>query len=374
MKIYLVGGAVRDDLLGLPVKERDWVVVGAERQQLLDLGYFPVDREFPVFLHPESGEEYALARREVKTGTGYKGFEVYSGPDVTLEEDLLRRDLTVNAMARDGNGQIIDPYNGQEDLADGMLRHVSPAFVEDPVRLLRIARFAAKLGRWGFRIAHGTHSLMKKMSAGDDLAALRPERIWQEMRKALAEDQPWRFFEVLHRCGALQGRLPGVAGLMGDPASHKAGASSPAIEALKRATEISPDPTVRLTAFAYGLPIREGDLSVLPLERDYADLMELVLHCGDRFRACEKGAAEQLLDLIEQSRGLQQPQRFERLLEVCSALWPEASERVAPRLRQALEICAPISARELQQAGLQGAAIGEALRLERLEALLRRDI
>jgi len=187
MNIYLVGGAVRDQLLGLPVRDRDWVVVGATEAEMLERGFRRADAEFPVFLHPDTGEEYALARRETKTGPGYKGFRIDAGPDVTLEEDLVRRDLTINALARDQAGRLIDPFDGEADLEQGLLRHISPAFVEDPVRLLRVARFAARLGRWGFRVAHGTHRLLQRMAASEDLAALRPERLWQEPLPSVGE-------------------------------------------------------------------------------------------------------------------------------------------------------------------------------------------
>lgn len=190
MEIYLVGGAVRDKLLGLPVRERDWVVVGATPQQMLDLGYKPVGKDFPVFLHPETGEEYALARTERKTGPGYTGFAFHAAPDVTLEEDLRRRDLTINAMAEDAAGNLIDPFNGREDLDAGLLRHVSSAFAEDPVRILRLARFKARFGKWGFKVAHGTHALMKRMVASGEVDALVPERVWAETLKALGEDRP----------------------------------------------------------------------------------------------------------------------------------------------------------------------------------------
>ncbi|MEJ2592815.1 MAG: hypothetical protein P8178_15730 [Candidatus Thiodiazotropha sp.] len=234
MKIYLVGGAVRDRLLDLPVSERDWVVVGATPEQMLEQGFRRADADFPVFLHPQTGEEYALARTEVKTGPGYKGFAVESGPQVTLEQDLLRRDLTINALAMDEAGELIDPCGGRDDLENGLLRHITPAFSEDPVRLLRVARFAAKLGRWGFRVAHGTHGLMQKMAASPDLANLRAERVWRELVRAMGEPQPWRFFEVLHRCGALARLMPPLDRLMGDPAAATVRGSHRSARRLRR--------------------------------------------------------------------------------------------------------------------------------------------
>ncbi|BBF84760.1 tRNA nucleotidyltransferase [Aquitalea magnusonii] len=214
MQIYLVGGAVRDRLLGLPVKDRDWVVVGASVEAMLKQGYKPVGKDFPVFLHPRSHEEYALARTERKTGKGYHGFAFHADESVTLEQDLARRDLTINAIAEDEQGRVIDPYHGQQDLRAGILRHVSPAFAEDPVRILRLARFAA---RFGFSVAPQTMQLMQNMVAAGEVDALVAERVWQEMAKALMEDNPSRFFLVLRECGALQRILPEIDALFGVP-------------------------------------------------------------------------------------------------------------------------------------------------------------
>ncbi|TIC83118.1 multifunctional CCA addition/repair protein [Crenobacter intestini] len=214
MKCYTVGGAVRDRLLGLPVKDRDWVVVGASADQLVDLGFRPVGRDFPVFLHPKTHEEYALARTERKTGAGYHGFVFHASPEVTLEEDLARRDLTINAIAEDDNGELTDPYGGQADLAAGVLRHVSPAFAEDPVRILRVARFAA---RFGFAVAPATMTLMRTMVDNGEVDALVPERVWAELAKGLMEDHPSRMLDVLAECGALARVLPEVAALVGVP-------------------------------------------------------------------------------------------------------------------------------------------------------------
>ena len=202
MRIYLVGGAVRDKLLGLPIREKDWVVVGASPQELLDQGFKQVGKDFPVFLHPQTGDEYALARTERKTGPGYKGFAFHASPEVSLEQDLQRRDLTINAMAEDADGTLIDPYHGREDLDNGLLRHVSPAFAEDPVRILRVARFAAQFGKWGFKVAHGTNALMRNMVDSGEVDHLVPERVWGELARSLASDTPQRFFTVLAGCGA----------------------------------------------------------------------------------------------------------------------------------------------------------------------------
>ncbi len=214
MKIYEVGGAVRDELLGLRVTDRDYVVVGATPQEMLRLGFKPVGKDFPVFLHPKSHEEYALARTERKTARGYKGFKIHAAPDVTLEDDLARRDLTINAIAKDERGRIIDPYGGVKDLEAGVLRHVSPAFAEDPVRVLRVARFAA---RFGFDVAEETLELMREMTQNGEVDALVAERVWQELAKGLMEAKPSRMFEVLRQCGALNKILPEVDRLYGVP-------------------------------------------------------------------------------------------------------------------------------------------------------------
>ncbi|MBV8624604.1 MAG: multifunctional CCA addition/repair protein [Herbaspirillum sp.] len=219
MKIYTVGGAVRDGLLGLPVKDRDHVVVGATPQQLLDLGFRPVGKDFPVFLHPESQEEYALARTERKTAPGYKGFAFHAAPDVTLEDDLARRDLTINAIAQDQDGSLVDPYHGREDIAARVFRHVSDAFIEDPVRILRVARFAARFA--DFTVAPETNALMRRMVEEGEVDALVPERVWQELARGLMEHTPSRMFEVLRGCGALQRILPELDALWGVPQPEK---------------------------------------------------------------------------------------------------------------------------------------------------------
>src|SRR5215469_15268121 len=217
MQVYLVGGAVRDRLLGRPVKERDWVVVGATPEELERQGFVPVGREFPVFLHPQTHEEHALARLERKVGPGYRGFTTQFAPGVTLEEDLRRRDLTINAMAEDQHGALIDPYGGRADLEARLLRHVSEAFVEDPVRILRVARFAARFAGLGFRIADETFALMRRIVAAGEARTLVPERVWQETERALAAAQPEVFFGTLRACGALAVIFPEIDALFGVP-------------------------------------------------------------------------------------------------------------------------------------------------------------
>lgn len=267
MKSYLVGGAVRDTLLGLPVKDRDWVVVGATPQEMLDAGYQQVGRDFPVFLHPQSREEYALARTERKSGSGYTGFTCYAAPDVTLEQDLLRRDLTVNALAQDENGTIIDPFNGQQDLRQRILRHVSPAFNEDPLRVLRVARFAARYAHLSFRIADETMTLMRDMTEAGELAHLTPERVWKETESALRTRNPQVYFQVLRDCGALKVLFPEIDALFGVPAPAK---WHPEIDTgihtlmtVSMAAMLSPEVDVRFATLCHDLgkgltPLRSG--------------------------------------------------------------------------------------------------------------------
>jgi len=372
MKIYLVGGALRDRLLNLPVRDRDWVVVGATRERMLALGFSAVDAEFPVFIHPATGEEYALARRETKTGPGYKGFTVEAGPEVSLEEDLIRRDLTINALAEDESGLLIDPFGGRDDLDNGLLRHISPAFVEDPVRLLRVARFAARLGRWGFRVAHGTHRLLQRMADSGELDALRPERFWREMKQALAEDQPWRFFEVLQRCGALTHLIPELDRVLLPTSGHDGQGGVDSIAALRRAVNLNEGSEVRFAVLMYQAARQAGDtpgfLLSLRAEREYAELLEMLLRLGDHYPTAAVGDPEKTLKLIEQGRALQQPERFKQFLVACDALWPTGSDgRV--KITDALDRVKGINVSELQGEGLQGAALGQELRRRRLAVL-----
>lgn len=217
MQVYLVGGAVRDRILGHPVVEKDYVVVGATPDQLIAQGFQPVGKDFPVFLHPETKEEYALARTERKSGHGYHGFEFFTAPDVSLEEDLIRRDLTINAMAMDDEGQVIDPYHGLEDLNQKILRHVSDAFIEDPLRVLRVARFAARYHAYGFQVADETLDLMRKLAQSGELNTLTPERVWKETSRALMEEHADIYFDVLRQCGALKVLFPEIDALFGVP-------------------------------------------------------------------------------------------------------------------------------------------------------------
>lgn len=371
MRIYLVGGAVRDRLLGLPVEERDWVVVGATEQAMLALGFRRADADFPVFLHPESGEEYALARREVKTGPGYKGFRVESGPDVTLEEDLARRDLTINAIAEAEDGSLIDPYGGRADLDARLLRHITPAFVEDPVRLLRIARFAAKLGGLGFHVAHDTFALLRQMAGMEDLHHLRPERQWREMKKSLAMPQPWRFFETLQRCNALQVLIPPLAAQMAGEGCHEHGAGSPPMAALQRAVSNAAPPMVRFAVTFAGVDADTAALCrQLRAEKDYSEMLRGVRELCPLFSRSELDA-HQLLDLLQRGRALQRPDHFAQLMMACVALHPDTAFARHRRalLQQAVVALSKVSAEPLLARGLQGAELGAALTRAREQAL-----
>lgn len=361
MNTYLVGGAVRDRLLDIPFDEKDWVVTGATAEEMLAAGFHPVVGDFPVFLHPDTGDEYALARRETKVGPGYHGFVVDAGTDVTLEEDLKRRDLTINAMALDQHGDLIDPCHGREDLDDGMLRHVSSAFSEDPVRLLRIARFAAKLGRWGFRVAHATHGLMKKMAASDDLMNLPMERVWKEMRAALMEDQPWRFFEVLRKCGALQRLLPELADSLGAAKGHADNAACRPLDALRRAAADKAALEIR-----YAVLMLNNQRDKLPVGKACGDLLSLASQLSEAYRQLGLASADQLLTFVERA-GKGGQTRFKALLSVYAYVWPEYAEIAAGRISMVQQAAASVTADELLREGLQGPALGRALRERKLQ-------
>jgi tRNA nucleotidyltransferase (CCA-adding enzyme) len=374
MKIYLVGGAVRDKLLDLEVTERDWVVVGSTPEAMLEAGFRPADREFPVFLHPETGEEYALARTEVKTGAGYKGFQVDYGPHITLEQDLLRRDLTINAMAMSEDDELIDICGGREDLDNGMLRHITDAFIEDPVRLLRVARFAAKLGCWGFRVAHGTHALMKKMACSEDLMSLNAERIWREMKRAFSTPQPWRFFEVLHHCGALQRLLPELAEGMGSGGHGETG-EYPAMAPLKRVVKESDDPMVRcgVALFDTVSHLAKPDewMRQLRMEKPGRQLLHDLLRF-DRL-SLQPGQAEPVLRFVTSLNPQQQPLRFRYFILAANGLWPQYAKGLRREMEYSVELLGSPMPEEVSNSGLMGQALGEALfawRVVRLEEMM----
>lgn len=371
MKCYLVGGAVRDELLGLPVRERDWVVVGAVPQQMEAMGYRVVDAAFPVFLHPETGEEYALARTERKSGPGYKGFEVDASPQVTLEQDLRRRDLTINALARDDAGALIDICNGREDLEQGLLRHITPAFSEDPVRVLRVARFAAKLGRWDFRVAQETQPLLQQMAASTDLYYLKAERIWKELGQALGETHPWRFFEVLHHCGALARLLPEMdraMGLSGGPE----GTTGKGLEALRAVVARSEDRVVRaavaLFPAARQVTAIEPWFKHLRAGRDESRLLQDLLAVAGRLPTVDD--APGLLQLVGRLQATQQPLRFRRFLLAAEAVWPGEMPPLAGPLQSAAEVLKGRPPERLYRQGQSGSDLGRALQVWR-EGVLR---
>lgn len=400
MKIYLVGGAVRDALLHRPVHEQDWVVVGARPEDLTSQGYRAVGKDFPVFLHPETQEEYALARTERKSGSGHTGFICDFSPDITLEDDLVRRDLTVNAMARDSDGTIIDPYGGQQDLAARLLRHVSPAFREDPLRVFRVARFAARYAPLGFRIADDTLHLMQDMCASGELDSLTPERVWKETERALGEDAPDVYIRVLRDCGALALWFPEIDRLFGVPQRAE---YHPEIDtgvhtlmSLRVATRLSTEARVRFAALVHDLgkadtPASEWPRHIGHEERGVARVRELSqrLRVPKDFQALGELASRFHLDIhravelrpgtvlrkLVQMDALRRPERFAELLLVCEAdargrLGLEDRHYDAPLYWQgALAAVKSVSPATLQQQGLEGEAFIAALEQAREHAL-----
>jgi tRNA nucleotidyltransferase (CCA-adding enzyme) len=344
MDIYLVGGAVRDRLLGRPHVERDFVVVGATPDELVARGYRPVGKDFPVFLHPDSGEQYALARTERKTGRGYYGFATHFSPDVTLEQDLSRRDLTINAMAMAESGEIVDPYGGRRDLEARVLRHVSPAFVEDPLRVLRVARFAARFAPLGFTVARETIALMRSIVASGEMNALVPERVWVETERALGEASPVTYFEVLRSCGALAAVFPEVDALYGVPQPAQwhpeIDTGLHTMQVLDVAAELSPDTTVRFAALVHdvgkgltpredwprhigheehGARLIEGMATRLKMPNEHRELGVMVARLHGRAHRAGEQRAGTLLELLEMTDAFRRAERFERFLLACEA-------------------------------------------------------
>lgn len=367
MKTYLVGGAVRDKLLGLPVKERDWVVVGATPEEMLALGYQQVGGSFPVFLHPETKEEYALARTERKTAPGYKGFSVDFSSATTLEEDLARRDLTVNAMAEDSDGRLVDPYHGARDLQDRVLRHVSDAFVEDPVRILRAARFLARFKNLGFGIAPETYRLMSGMVNAGETRSLVPERVWQELQKALAEPDPECFQDTLRQCGALADILPELD----SPAGEQC------LAALRQAREHSDDPVIRFAAWL--APLATGQIEALcerlRVPREYSALALLTNKHQGFFEDSIQLPPPQILAGLEAVDAFRRPERFEQFLLAAEAVsrakpgraaWPHPQREY---LHTALLQARAITARDLTKVRLEGKALAEELNNHRRAAI-----
>lgn len=370
---YLVGGAVRDALLGLPVHEHDWVVVGATEELLIERGLQKIGGDFPVFREPSTGDEYALARRETKRGDGYRGFDVYAGPELTLEEDLQRRDLTVNAIAQAADGTLIDPFNGRADLEQGLLRHVSPAFDEDPVRVLRLARFAAKLGAFGFRVAHPTHRLVKAMVARGDMVHLSAERVWHEMFKAMSTPQPWRFFEVLHACGALAALIPELAATMAAPgdAAHAASEVSPPMLALRHVASISVDPRVRiatvLATCAADTASADRLAMALRADRETAQLLRRSVAAAHLIEAAARADVDALAELIRLWRGMDEQTSFDALAQIAEAQQPQTPLRRL--LPLALAAMRSVSAEQLRADGVSGRELGERLAQARHDAI-----
>jgi tRNA nucleotidyltransferase (CCA-adding enzyme) len=400
MKTYLVGGAVRDKLLHRPVTEKDWVVVGSSPEQMQQLGYTPVGKDFPVFLHPDTKEEYALARTERKTGQGYGGFSFYCGKEVTLEDDLIRRDLTINAMAEDENGKIIDPYHGQQDLADKLLRHVSPAFAEDPVRILRIARFAARYYHLGFCVAGETIALMQDMVAKGEVDHLVAERVWKETERALGEPNPEIFIEVLRSAHALERLFPELEALFGIP---QTAVHHPEIDtgihtlmSLQQAVKLGGDSCARFATLLHDLgkaktPPEEWPRHIahenrsLPLVKQLCarlaapkEFKELALLVAQWHTHCHRALELKpitLLKVLHSTDALRRPERFEQFLLCCEA---DARGRTgfearaypqADYFRQCLRTAKQVNIATIQALGLTGQAFGEALDRQRLEQL-----
>ena len=402
LEVYLVGGAVREAVLGRPLTERDWVVVGATAEHMSRRGFTLVGRDFPVFLHPRTHEEYALARTERKAGHGYQGFTVYAGPDVTLEQDLIRRDLTINAMARSLEGDIIDPHGGLKDLEARCLRHVSPAFAEDPVRILRVARFAARYRPWDFIVAPETMDLMRTMVNNGEVDHLVPERVWRETHKALEEDHASRYFQVLRQCGALRRWFPEIDRLF-DAAQPRRRPSRidtdpPVMAALDMAARLSPDPLVRFATLVHdlgkgrlskenpsdhpghedaGVPLVDALCTRLKTPTAYRDLGKIASRYHRHVHKVDALTPDTLVDVFSAMDLWRRPQRLTPFLKVCEAVargcqgledrpYPQAQ-----RFREAFETAARVRARDLVEQGYKGVELGHALRMARTEAVRR---
>ena len=399
MEFFLVGGAVRDELLNYPVIERDWVAVNASPEQMLALGYIPVGKDFSVFLHPSTKEEYALARTERKTGHGYTGFSVYAAPDVTLEQDLARRDLTINAIAKNEAGELIDPYGGQADIAKKLLRHVSAAFEEDPVRILRVARFAARYHHLGFTVAPQTQTLMQKMVSHGEVDHLVPERVWKEFSRALDERHPEIFIAVLRECGALKRLLPEVDDLFGVPQRKE---YHPEIDtgihtmlALQCACALSAKTEVRFATLMHDLGKAKTPADILPrhhghetrslpliknlcarlaVPNPFRDLALNVAEFHTHAHRANELTPATVVKTLTKIDAFRRPERFAQFLLCCEA---DARGRTgfedrpypqAEYLAAVHKACANIDAKPLVDQGLSGAAIGEQIHKQRLHA------
>ena len=400
MDIYLVGGAVRDQLLGIPSYDKDWMVVGSSPQEMLAQGFRAVGQDFPVFLHPETQEEYALARTERKSGQGYTGFECHYAPDVTLEDDLARRDLTINAIAQSSDGTLHDPYGGESDLHNRVLRHVSPAFSEDPLRVLRVARFAAKLQPLGFTIATETMALMQQIVDSGELQHLTAERIWQEWQKSLSTSEPQVFLEILKQCGALAVILPEINRLFGVPQPER---WHPEIDTgihtlmvAKQATLLSPNLAVRFAAQVHdlgkgvtpesewpshkmhchtGIKLIKQLCQRLTVPNEYRDLALLVCQHHSNIHRTLELKASTALKLLNQIDAWRKPQRFEQILLCCQAdhqgrlglesmPYPQAKQ-----MRDYYQAAVEIDVQSIITQGFSGRAIRDELDKQRIEAI-----
>lgn len=400
MKTYLVGGAVRDRLLKIPVFDHDWVVVGATPEELLALGYQQVGRDFPVFLNPNTHEEYALARTERKSGQGYTGFVCHAAPDVTLEEDLQRRDLTINAIAQTTDGELVDPYHGVDDLNARVLRHVSAAFGEDPLRVLRVARFAARFAHLGFTIAPETAALMRQMTDSGELSALTAERVWKETEKALQSDNPQVYFQVLRDCHALQVLFPEIDALFGVPAPEK---WHPEIDTgvhtlmtLAIAARLTPEIDVRFAALCHdlgkgltpkqywphhhghgpaGVRLVEQLCQRLRVPNPIRDLSKLVAEYHDLIHTVNKLRPETLLKLFDAIDVWRKPQRLEQMILTSEADargrtgFEENPYPQGDYLREAYRVALGVAVKEVVDSGFQGLAIRDEVKRRRQQAL-----
>lgn len=402
MQIYLVGGAVRDALLKINIKDKDWVVVGSTPEQLLDLGYSQVGADFPVFLHPKTKEEYALARTERKSGSGYQGFICDFSPNISLEDDLLRRDLTINAMAQKDDGSLVDPYNGQQDIKDKKLRHVSDAFSEDPLRVLRVARFAARFAHLGFTIADETLKLMRDIAASGELAHLTQERVWQETERALGESKPWVYFQVLRDCDALAIIFPELDRLFGVPQPEK---HHPEIDCgihtlmvLEQACKLTDDVNVRWASLLHDLGkglTREsllpshhgheqsGEQLVIELNQrlktpnEFKDLSRLVCVWHTHVHRAFELNAKTILKFFSKIDLWRKPERLQQILLACKADsrgrtgFEQVEYTQVEYLTELAEACLAVNAKQFIVQGITGKAIGEAITLERLSVIKR---
>lgn len=400
MQVYKVGGAVRDRLLGLPVTDVDRVVVGASTEEMLAKGFRPVGADFPVFLHPKTGEEYALARTERKSGRGYGGFTFYASPEVTLEEDLIRRDLTINAMAEDDQLNLTDPYHGQRDLEARILRHVSPAFAEDPLRVLRVARFAARYAGLGFTVADETMDLMRQLSESGELQALTAERSWKEISRALLEDHPQVFIQVLRDCGALKELMPEVDALFGvpQPETHhpEIDTGLHTLSVLEQSALHRQPLTVRWACLLHdlGKGLTPEDEWPRHIAHEHTGL-KLIKAVNERFKVpkdCQELAllvgqyhthghralelkASTLLELLQSFDIYRRPQRFEEFIAACEMDargrkgLEQRSYPQADYLRGAAKAARAVAVQPLLEQGYKGPELGEALKRERLKAL-----